>query len=191
MGHTPQLDRSQTRRLHDMWKARYSQLISRSPALQRPSSGARRFASTANPKPRYNPTDQLGSPDQSLSLTQRFRKLSREYGYGALGVYFLLSAADFPICFLAVRTLGADRIGEWEHQIVGFIKSVLPPGVMDAFSRAKKAVYERAGLSKGTNEPPPGWGVEEAEKANKGDYASKCIEPALSGQPLMPSGSVR
>jgi len=41
------------------------------------------------------------------------RKLSREYGWSALGVYFALSALDFPFCYLLVKTLGTDRIGEW------------------------------------------------------------------------------
>jgi len=41
------------------------------------------------------------------------RKLSREYGWSGLGVYLMLSALDFPFCYLLVRTLGTDRIGEW------------------------------------------------------------------------------
>lgn len=40
------------------------------------------------------------------------RKLSREYGWSALGVYLALTALDFPFCYLFVRTLGTDRIGE-------------------------------------------------------------------------------
>ena len=35
-----------------------------------------------------------------------------------MGVYFGLSALDFPFCFLAVRLIGPDRIGEVEHKIV-------------------------------------------------------------------------
>jgi hypothetical protein len=40
------------------------------------------------------------------------KKLSREYGWSAVGVYFALSALDFPFCYLLVKTLGTDRIGE-------------------------------------------------------------------------------
>ena len=54
------------------------------------------------------------------------RKLSREYGWSALGVYLLLSALDFPFCFAAVRLLGVERIGHIERAIVDSIKSVLP-----------------------------------------------------------------
>lgn len=41
------------------------------------------------------------------------RKLFREYGWSAAGVYFTLSALDFPLCYLLVKTLGADKIGEY------------------------------------------------------------------------------
>lgn len=35
-----------------------------------------------------------------------------------MGVYFGLSALDFPFCYMAVRLVGPDRIGEVEHKIV-------------------------------------------------------------------------
>lgn len=35
-----------------------------------------------------------------------------------MGVYMALSALDFPFCVLAVRMLGTERIGRWEHTIV-------------------------------------------------------------------------
>jgi hypothetical protein len=54
------------------------------------------------------------------------RKLSREYGYSALGVYLLLSALDFPLCFVTVRTLGTDTIGRWEHAALEWLWSVVP-----------------------------------------------------------------
>lgn len=49
---------------------------------------------------------------EKLSLSQRIKKLSKEYGWTAVGVYFGLSLLDFPFCFLLVRTLGTDRIGK-------------------------------------------------------------------------------
>lgn len=42
-----------------------------------------------------------------------------------MGVYFALSAIDFPFCFLAVQILGPERVGRWEHAIVDAVKSVL------------------------------------------------------------------
>lgn len=44
-------------------------------------------------------------------LSARLKKLSREYGWTAVGVYLSLSVLDFPFCFLLVRIVGTDRIG--------------------------------------------------------------------------------
>ncbi|KAJ5812594.1 hypothetical protein N7474_008895 [Penicillium riverlandense] len=74
----------------------------------------RRFNSTG-PKPQ---TEQ-----EPTSLSARLKKLSREYGWAALGVYLGLSALDFPFCFAAVRLLGVDRIGHYEHVAIEFLKS--------------------------------------------------------------------
>lgn len=46
------------------------------------------------------------------SLGARMKKLSREYGWSALGVYLALSALDFPFCYLLVRYLGTEIIGK-------------------------------------------------------------------------------
>jgi hypothetical protein len=46
------------------------------------------------------------------------RKLSREYGWTVVGVYGLLSVADFPFCYLAVKLLGTERIGRYEHAVI-------------------------------------------------------------------------
>lgn len=62
---------------------------------------------------------------EKASLSQRLKKLSREYGWAALGVYLGLSALDFPFCFAAVRLLGVERIGYYEHVVVGFVKDKL------------------------------------------------------------------
>ena len=65
------------------------------------------------------------SSTEHLSISQRFGKLSREYGWSALGVYLLLSALDFPLCFAAMRLFGVERIAHLEHVIVGSIKNAL------------------------------------------------------------------
>ena len=65
-------------------------------------SSARRGASQESAK--------AGS-DEPQSLSARLRKLSREYGWAAVGVYLGLSVLDFPFCFLLVRTVGTERIG--------------------------------------------------------------------------------
>lgn len=53
--------------------------------------------------------------EESLSLSGRLRKLSREYGWSAVGVYLALSVLDFPFCFLLVKWAGTDRIGTFLH----------------------------------------------------------------------------
>ncbi|KAF2467064.1 uncharacterized protein BDR25DRAFT_267888 [Lindgomyces ingoldianus] len=72
-----------------------------------------------------NPTPHLGSPEPAPSLSQRLRKLSREYGWSALGVYLVLGALDLPISFLLVRMLGAERIGHYEHVIVEAFRNLV------------------------------------------------------------------
>ncbi|KAI9794789.1 MAG: hypothetical protein M1816_002917 [Peltula sp. TS41687] len=98
-------------------------LPSRSPTfLRRALFRYRTFA--GRPDPPVGPTN--AAAENSLSLSQRMRKLSREYGWSALGVYVLLSVLDFPLFFLAVRTLGAEKIGHWEHVVVEWIREVVP-----------------------------------------------------------------
>jgi N-terminal acetyltransferase 2 len=78
------------------------------------------------PPRRFNSTTaSSASSEANLSLSQRLKKLSREYGWSALYIYLLLSALDFPFCFLAVRLVGTDRIGHWEHVVVSTIKEWL------------------------------------------------------------------
>lgn len=48
---------------------------------------------------------------EKLSLGARLKKLSREYGWSAVGVYLALSVLDFPFCFLLVRVVGTETIG--------------------------------------------------------------------------------
>lgn len=35
-----------------------------------------------------------------------------------MGVYAALTALDFPFCYLFVRWMGTDRIGEWIHCLI-------------------------------------------------------------------------
>ncbi|KAI9712553.1 MAG: hypothetical protein M1812_006862 [Candelaria pacifica] len=129
-----------------------------------------------------DPTPNLGSPKASLSLSQRLRKLSREYGWSALGVYLLLSALDFPFCFIAVRWLGTDRIGRWEHIIVEYFWKVVPWPFPEHTSQTPVEVYGVPQDIEGKNPAveEAGWGVEEAEKANKSDQASIWTQLALA-----------
>lgn len=70
--------------------------------------------------PQKRASNQKGSSSSSSSsakepsgLSARLKKLSREYGWAAVGVYLGLSVLDFPFCFLLVRVVGTDKIGAW------------------------------------------------------------------------------
>ncbi len=58
------------------------------------------------------PNPSKPNTQQPQGLSARLKKLSREYGWAAVGVYLGLSVLDFPFCFLLVRVVGTERIGE-------------------------------------------------------------------------------
>jgi hypothetical protein len=94
-------------------------------------------------RPSPDPTPKLGSPPaQPPTLSQRLKALSKEYGWTALGVYLGLSALDFPFCFLAVRWLGADRIGQWEHAAVESVRSLVHSVFPDLMQRKEAPAIE-------------------------------------------------
>lgn len=138
----------------------------------------KRFQSTIPPPQPLN----RSSPESSLSLTQRMRKLSREYGWSALGVYLLLTTLDFPLCFLGVRWLGTDRIGHWEHIVLKAFWKVVPypfpsrPAVqMEGSDGTTKEIEtvgsRRAPIDVASN----GHGVREAEQLNQSENASELL----------------
>lgn len=94
-----------------------------------------RFNSNKSKGAHHDPTPHLGSPEPAQSLSQKLKALSKEYGWAALGVYLALSALDFPICFLAVRLLGTDRIGHYEEV------------VKDGFWNIVRLVFPNAGTT--------------------------------------------
>jgi len=71
------------------------------------------------------------------------RKLSREYGWTVVGVYGLLTVLDFPFCYMAVKLLGTDRIGRYEHAVIEAFWSVVHIAFPDFHK--KEAVEAHAG----------------------------------------------
>lgn len=45
------------------------------------------------------------------------KKLVKDYGYAALGVYLALSAIDLPLCYLLVHLMGKEQIEEYENKV--------------------------------------------------------------------------
>jgi N-terminal acetyltransferase 2 len=142
-----------------------------------------RFKSdNALPSKKPDPTSQLGSPEPELSLSQRMKKLSREYGWSAFGVYMALTALDFPFCFLAVRLLGTDRIAHYEHVVVEAIMNVIRIPFPNLGK--KKEAVEAAEAAEATATEGLG-DIEEAEAANNGEgactkYASRLLGSMLT-----------
>ena len=95
------------------------------------------------------------------------RKLSREYGWSAVGVYFALSVLDFPFCYLAVRLAGPERIGHIEHAILNFIWNTV--GVWFPSMRRQPA-EETASETDGADAAA----TAEARRVKKNEQASTC-----------------
>jgi len=73
---------------------------------------SRRNFHSSNARRTENTLNKTNQQPESLSFSQRLKKLSREYGWSAVGVYLGLSVLDLPFCFLLVRAVGTDRIGK-------------------------------------------------------------------------------
>ncbi|KAI5462513.1 hypothetical protein BGZ63DRAFT_216272 [Mariannaea sp. PMI_226] len=117
-------------------------------------------------------------------LKEQLKLLIKVYGWVTLGVYFGLSAADFPFCFLFVRAVGTEAIGKVEHSVSTFFKGLVPESVKEAWhsvwSSIKKAEAKAIGEGDITGKMEMAtWGVERAEKANT-NAASLATQLALA-----------
>ncbi|KAI2466657.1 hypothetical protein F4781DRAFT_405002 [Annulohypoxylon bovei var. microspora] len=118
------------------------------------------------------PPPKSSAAQEPQGISARLRKLSREYGWAALGVYLGLTVLDFPFCFLLVRSVGTERIGEIEHYVVSNISKVIPESVRDWWSEYREAL-KSAKQERNNNgevvehDESADWGVEEAERRNK------------------------
>ena len=61
----------------------------------------------------------------------------------------LLSALDFPFCFAAVRYLGADRIGRYEHVVIEWVTKAIPESAREAWRTRMGAGGERGAVAVG------------------------------------------
>lgn len=91
--------------------------------------------------PRSPESEEPQSPRPDASLSQRLKHLIKTYGWYALGVYIVLSTADFAVAFAGINLIGADHVSRFtaaaKDYIAGLIHSRPPePGreEMDAMS---------------------------------------------------------
>ncbi|KAI4170182.1 MAG: hypothetical protein LQ348_007165 [Seirophora lacunosa] len=135
-------------------------------------------------RPHFDPTPHLGSPEPSPSLSQRLRRLTREYGWSAVGVYLALSALDFPFCYLAVRWVGPETVGRWESVILAQLRKgleVLPFGPAAAAPENPQEAEGGETKTEGSTRVV-GSGEDEVEvrARQKGDQASLWTQLALA-----------
>ncbi|EJP65488.1 protein N-acetyltransferase NAT2 [Beauveria bassiana ARSEF 2860] len=155
------------------------------------SSGSRRFATTLHPlRPiglqaaasewapasrrgfrfsawRHNNTN--GEQPQPLSLTKRLKKLFKDYGKSAIGVYLALSVLDFPFCFLLVRIVGTDTIGRIEHAVVSTVSKFIPESIRQKWRDYWQSVKKTENDTLGNGDVSEtvemmSWGVETAQE---------------------------
>lgn len=122
------------------------------------------------------------STKEPSGLSARLKKLTREYGWAALGVYLTLSALDFPFCFAAVRLLGVDRIGHFEHVILGYLKGALGPlwPGSSSSSESESASGDKDGEKEGESESDA-LGADENAVVAKAEEASTYISYPTTG----------
>ncbi|KAI1331756.1 hypothetical protein F5Y16DRAFT_243314 [Xylariaceae sp. FL0255] len=124
-----------------------------------------------NSDPNLNPNPKTPPKEEPQGLSARLRKLSREYGWAAVGVYLGLSVLDFPFCFLLVRWVGTERIGELEHLVVSNVSKVIPESIRNRWNEYRTALKkaERENIGNGEiseHVEMAGWGVAEADHRN-------------------------
>ncbi|KAK0615883.1 hypothetical protein B0T17DRAFT_359540 [Bombardia bombarda] len=141
------------------------------------SSKARRSDASANPK---------AAEPEPATLSAKLKKLSREYGWAAVGVYFSLSVLDFPFCFMLVRIVGTEKIAAIEHVVVTWVQKAIPDRVKEFWHDYREALKENRLEQQGgaavleERAEMAGWGVKEAEEKRKSDGASLTTQLALA-----------
>ncbi|KAG9254593.1 uncharacterized protein F5Z01DRAFT_673748 [Emericellopsis atlantica] len=150
-----------------------------------PSAGRTAFHSQARRGFRFSPWRRNTGDGkvENMSMSAKFKKLSREYGKAAVAVYFGLSILDYPFFFLLVKAVGTERVARVEHFVVGVITSVIPEPVRIAirgYWESAKVTMKRL-WSKETTEKAEmvGWGVEEAQERHD-EAASLGTQMALA-----------
>lgn len=189
---------------HRMGAADVSQLWNRRPVKPtRLYSQARMvFRAPRRPfhssKARKSAAEGAKKEPESLSLSGRLKKLSREYGWAAVGIYLGLSVLDFPFCFLLVRTLGTERIGKGiaypeatpidfanestpsfpiavaEEFVISNVQKAIPERAKTAWHDYRKSLKEAESEVVGNEDiskglEAAGWGVKEADERNKSE----------------------
>ncbi|KAG5928561.1 hypothetical protein E4U42_000431 [Claviceps africana] len=102
-------------------------------------------------------TTQNGT-QENLSLSQKLKRLSKEYGWSAVGVYLALSVLDFPFCKV-------------EHYVVSSVSQFIPQIIRQTWHEywhSKNTEVETLGNDEISDKAEmAGWGVAEAQQHHK------------------------
>lgn len=79
----------------------------------------------SSPPPHGSPNPDSDLPPNA-TLSQRLKHLIKSYGWYALGVYLLLSVADFTVAFAAVNILGAEHVSRVAVSVKEAVSGLLP-----------------------------------------------------------------
>ncbi|KAF4430948.1 hypothetical protein F53441_13933 [Fusarium austroafricanum] len=120
----------------------------------------------------------VAQAQETKGLTARLKKLTKEYGWVTVGVYLGLSVLDFPFCFLFVRMVGAEKIGEVEHRVMSAIKQMIPDTVREAWHTYWQSFRKAEASALGDDDisdkmEMATWGVEKAEERNRADATTQ------------------
>ncbi|TIA88900.1 hypothetical protein E3P99_02344 [Wallemia hederae] len=89
-------------------------------------------------------------PQQSQSLAQRFKELSKKYGWVAVGVYTAISVLDFSAAFAAVNVVGAERVKVLEKKVLNWVGLQTQPSDNDGNEKEdKNSIWAMAVLAYG------------------------------------------
>ncbi|KAI1428576.1 hypothetical protein F5Y12DRAFT_710874 [Xylaria sp. FL1777] len=151
------------------YRPRISNPINKS--LQFPFRTNKRSVHTTSRLRASKPGPSKPNTQEPQSFSARLRKLSREYGWAAVGVYLGLSVLDFPFCFLLVRIVGTERIGELEHWLVSHLSMIIPESIRNRWNEYRLALKEarQEQPNDDAQVEVAGWGVEEAEQRHKSE----------------------
>ncbi|KAK4219138.1 N-terminal acetyltransferase 2 [Rhypophila decipiens] len=157
---------------------------------RRPFQTSRARRKDGKEKEHSSKSEEAGKP---LSLSGRLKKLSREYGWTAVGVYLTLSVLDFPFCFLLVRIVGTEKIAAIEEIVVRNVQKVIPESVKTFYNNYKQTLKENTAQQSGATAAGgegeavvtedveiAGWGVEEARARKEKEGASLATQLALA-----------
>ncbi|KAL2264712.1 hypothetical protein VTJ83DRAFT_7222 [Remersonia thermophila] len=119
-------------------------------------------------------------PQEKLSLSGRLKKLTREYGWAAAGIYLGLSVLDFPFCFLLVRTVGSDKIAHVEHVVVSTVANIIPDSVQEWWAERRRSSAKGESAIESSEVDMYDHGVAQAQERRKQEGASLATELALA-----------